>query len=113
MAGRVKLPERLSGLLLADMKAAIREANLGEHDKRIAQRRLISQWPHAAPEVSPGGLASLINVTRRAMLDAGSSPHDVCGMVRETFCAVGFPVPSTFPKQIPGQLSLFDRPALQ
>ena len=48
MAGRVKLPERLSGLLLADMKAAIKEANLGEHDKRIAQRRLISQWPHAA-----------------------------------------------------------------
>lgn len=63
--------------------------------------------------VSLSGLAKLISVTRRAMLDAGSSPHDVCGMVRETFCAVGFPVPSTFPKQIPGQLSLFDRPALQ
>ena len=63
--------------------------------------------------VSLSGLAKLISVTRRVMLDAGSSPHDVCGMVRETFGAVGFPVPSTFPKQIPGQLSLFDRPALQ
>ena len=63
--------------------------------------------------VSLSGLAKLISVTRRVMLDAGSSPYDVCGMVRETFGAVGFPVPSTFPKQIPGQLSLFDRPALQ
>lgn len=63
--------------------------------------------------VSLSGLAKLISVTRRVMLDAGSSPYDVCGMVREAFGAVGFPVPSTFPKQIPGQLSLFDRPALQ
>ncbi len=62
--------------------------------------------------VSLSGLAKLISVTRRVMLDAGSSPYDVCDMVRETFGAVGFPVPSTFPKQIPGQLSLFDRPAL-
>lgn len=62
--------------------------------------------------VSLSGLAKLISVTRRVMLDAGSSPYDVYGMVRETFGAVGFPVPSTFPKQIPGQLSLFDRPAL-
>lgn len=62
--------------------------------------------------VSLSGLAKLISVTRRVMLDAGSTPQDVCGMVREAFGAVGFPVPSTFPKQIPGQLSLFDRPAL-
>lgn len=62
--------------------------------------------------VSLSGLAKLISVTRRVMLDAGSTPQDVCGMVQETFGAVGFPVPSTFPKQIPGQLSLFDRPAL-
>ena len=39
MPGRVKLPERLSGLLLADMKAAIREANLGEHRPRGLPRR--------------------------------------------------------------------------
>lgn len=62
--------------------------------------------------VSLSRLAKLISVTRRVMLDAGSTPQDVCGMVREAFSAVGFPVPSTFPKQIPGQLSLFDRPAL-
>ena len=58
--------------------------------------------------VSLSGLAKLISVTRRVMLDAGSSPHDVCGMVRETFGAVGLPVPSTFPKQLPGQMCLFE-----
>lgn len=58
--------------------------------------------------ISLSGLAKLISVTRRVMLDAGSSPYDVCGMVRETFNAVGFPVPSTFPNQVPGQMSLFE-----
>ena len=58
--------------------------------------------------VSLSGLAKLISVTRRVMLDAGSSPYDVCGMVKETFTAVGLPVPSTFPKQLPGQMSLFE-----
>ena len=80
-----------------------------------AQNRTLNAAPIRVsfPEgVSLSGLAKLISVTRRVMLDAGSSPYDVCGMVRETFGAVGFPVPSTFPKQIPGQLSLFDRPAL-
>lgn len=58
--------------------------------------------------VSLNGLAKLISITRRVMLDAGSSPLDVCGMVRETFGAVGLPVPSTFPKQLPGQMCLFE-----
>ena len=62
--------------------------------------------------VSLSGLARLISVTRRAMLDAGSTPLEVCGMIKETYQAVGFPVPSVFPKQIPGQFSLFDPPAL-
>ncbi len=58
--------------------------------------------------VSLNGLAKLISITRRVMLDAGGTPQDVCGMVRETFWAVGFPVPSTLPKQLPGQMSLFE-----
>lgn len=62
--------------------------------------------------VSLSGLARLISITRRAMLDAGSTPLDVCGMIRETYQAVGFPVPSVFPQQLPGQTSLFDTPAL-
>lgn len=62
--------------------------------------------------VSLSGLAKLISITRRAMLDAGSTPRDVCGMIKETYEAVGFPVPTVFPKQLPGQTSLFDTPAL-
>jgi len=58
--------------------------------------------------VSLNGLAKLISITRRVMLDAGSSPLDVCGMVRETFGGVGLPVPATFPKQLPGQMCLFE-----
>lgn len=57
--------------------------------------------------VSLSGLAKLISITRRVMLDAGSTPHDVCSMVKETFTVVGLPVPSAFPKQIPGQTCLF------
>ena len=62
--------------------------------------------------VSLSGLARLISITRRAMLDAGSPPLDVCGMIKETYEAVGFPVPTVFPKQLPGQTSLFDTPVL-
>ena len=63
--------------------------------------------------VSLSGLARLISVTRRSMLDAGCSPLDVCVMIKETYQAVGFPAPSVFPKQLPGQFSLFDTPALE
>lgn len=62
--------------------------------------------------VSLSGLAKLLSVTRRAMLDAGSTPKDICNMIKETYEAVGFPVPSTLQNQIPGQTSLFDQPAL-
>ena len=72
-------------------------------------RQTLTAAPIRPEGISLSGLAKLISITRRVMLDAGSSPHDVCGMVREPFTAVGFPVPSTFPKQIPGQMSLFER----
>lgn len=71
-------------------------------------RQTLAATPIRPEGISLSGLAKLISITRRVMLDAGSSPHDVCGMVRETFTAVGFPVPSTFPKQLPGQMSLFE-----
>ena len=41
-----------------------------------------------------------------------SSYLDKSGMIKETYEAVGFPVPTVFPKQLPGQTSLFDTPAL-
>lgn len=63
----------------------------------------------AFPEgVSISGLASLIRITRRAILDAGGTPQDVCSMIRETFTAVNFPVPSCLKGQIPGQTSFFE-----
>lgn len=63
--------------------------------------------------VSLSGLASLVRITRRAILDAGGTPHDVCGMIKETFEAVNFPVPTTLTKQIPGQIDLFSRAELE
>lgn len=65
------------------------------------------------PEVSPGGLAKLILATRKVMLEAGNSPLDVREATRsiyETWC---IPVPPVLTKQLPGQLCLFDRPALE
>ena len=79
-------------------------------------QKALAQTPKriSLPEgVSLSGLAKLISVTRRAMLDAGGTPNDVCGMIAETFEAVGFPVPSRLPKQLPGQTCLFDTPALE
>lgn len=69
--------------------------------------------PRLPPEVSPGGLAKLISITRRTILDAGGSPQDVCGMVQGIFQTWGIPVPKSLSKQIPGQMSWFDPLALQ
>lgn len=63
--------------------------------------------------VSLSGLASLVRITRRAMLDIGGTPTDVGVMVKEMFEAVNFPVPSTLKKQLPGQMNLFNRTGLE
>lgn len=69
---------------------------------------------HCAPNVSPGGLASLINITRRVMLDMGSTPQDIGYMVKSVFNTFNVPVPVSLEKQIPGQLCItgMDRPAI-
>ncbi len=67
-----------------------------------------SDKPHLPPGVSPGGLAKLISVTRRVILDAGGTPQDVCQMAQGVFQTWNIPVPKALSKQIPGQLSLFD-----
>ena len=66
--------------------------------------------PLRPPEVSPGGLAKLISVTRRVMLDMGKTPVEVGAMtmnILQTWC---IPVPLAFSKEIPGQLCLFAAP---
>lgn len=62
--------------------------------------------PHCAPEVSPGGLADLIRVTRRVMLDMGSTPQDIGYMVKSVYTSFRVPVPLSLEKQVPGQLCL-------
>ena len=75
-------------------------------------RQTITTVPRHIPEVSPAGLAKLINVTRQVMLDMGNSPVEIGAMTKSVLETWGIPVPLAFSKQIPGQLSLFDRPAL-
>lgn len=65
------------------------------------------------PEVSPGGLAKLISVTRRVMLDMGKTPVEVGAMTISILNTWSIPVPTAFSREIPGQLCLFDRPALE
>lgn len=65
-----------------------------------------------APSVSPGGVAQLINVTRRIMLDSGDTPQAVRQMEKEMLETWCVPVPE--PLQHPAQLNLFspDYPAI-
>jgi len=65
--------------------------------------------PVLPPEVSPGGRAKLISVTRRTILDAGGTPQDVCQIVQSVFQTWKIPVPKFLSKQIPGQMNMFDR----
>ena len=61
-----------------------------------------AQFPEG---VSLFGLASLVRITRRAILDMGGTPADVGAMIKETFEAVNFPVRPTWQNRFP------DRPA--
>lgn len=63
--------------------------------------------------MSMSGLASLIRITRRVMLDMGSTPLQVGAMTKILFDTCGIPVPVAFTQQIPGQLCWFDGPALE
>lgn len=58
------------------------------------------------PEVSPGGLADLIRVTRRVMLDMGGTPQDIGYMVKSVYTSFGVPVPLSLERQIPGQICI-------
>ncbi len=58
-----------------------------------------------APQVSPGGVAQLINVTRRIMIDSGDTPQAVRQMEKEMLETWCVPIPA--PLQQPAQLNLF------
>lgn len=69
--------------------------------------------PRHIPEVSPGGLAKLILATRKVMLEAGSSALDVREATKSIYETWRVPVPPVLTKHLPGQISLFERPALE
>lgn len=69
--------------------------------------------PHRPVEVSPGGMAKPILANRRVMLDMGCSFVEVGAATKVLYEVYGIPVPIAFTGQIPGQLCLFDRPALE
>ena len=56
------------------------------------------------PEASAGGVADLIRITRRVLLESGSTPQDVRQMTKEVYQTYHVPVPT--PLQYPAQLGL-------
>lgn len=74
----------------------------------------VYKTPGRTPDVSPSGLANLIRITRRTMLDAGSTPQDVLHMVKDIFSIWNVPIPEAINKELPGQTRLtgWSAPAL-
>lgn len=64
------------------------------------------------PEVSPSGLAKLISINRRVLLDMGASPVEVGAMTKSVLDTYCIPVPVAFSQRIPEQLCFFDMPGL-
>ncbi len=65
--------------------------------------------PRVEPDVSPSGLARLISVTRRVMLDMGCTANDVGHMVQTMFKAWNIPIPEPINRQLPEQFSLWSQ----
>lgn len=64
-------------------------------------------WPTIQPEVSLTGLARVITVTRRVMLDMGSSPEQVGEVTRNILNTCGFRLPH-FKKRAAISIDLID-----
>lgn len=78
------------------------------------QRLLTAPRLGALPEgVSLNGLARLLSITRRIMVDMGNSPVEIGLVAKGLYESCGVPLNPAFAKQLPGQLYLFDRPALE
>lgn len=72
-------------------------------------REQLLRLPGVPPTVSPSGLARLISVTRRVMLDMGNTPQEVGQMVHGIFETWNVPLPASFKAQLPGQLSIWEQ----
>lgn len=56
------------------------------------------------PEAPAGGVADLIRITRRVLLESGSTPQDVRQMTKEVYQTYHVQVPT--PLQVPAQMNL-------
>lgn len=63
--------------------------------------------------VTLGSLVNFMKMAEQNIIDRGGTPEDIRVMMKETCEAVNFPVPTALSKQIPGQTSLFNYPALE
>lgn len=71
----------------------------------LRQNGSYSVSDQAIPEASAGGVADLIRITRRVLLESGSTPQDVRQMTKELYQTYHVQVPT--PLQEPAQMNLF------
>lgn len=81
--------------------------------EEMRQALTAPRTPSLPDGVTFSSAVGFMRLTRRVMLDMGASPFDVGMMIKQTCEAISFPVPSALSRQLPGQTSLFDRPALE
>lgn len=80
----------------------------------IMRQTLATPRTPALPEgVTFSSAVGFMRLARRVILDMGGTPTQVGMMMKETLETCGFPVPTSFRKQLEGQMSLFDQPALE
>ena len=96
-----KLPGKKGVLFTAAYVTAFEE---------MRQALVAPKRPLLPDGVTFSSAVGFMRLARRAMLDMGSSPVQVGMMMKETLETCGFPVPTSFAKQLEGQLSLFDPP---
>lgn len=72
-------------------------------------REQLLHLPGVPPTGSPSGLASLIRINRRIMLDMGCTPQDVGRMLQSVFNTWNIPVPEPLNRQLPGQFSIWEQ----
>ena len=81
--------------------------------EEMRQALTAPRTPALPDGVTFSSAVGFMRLTRRVMLDMGASPFDVGMMIKQTCEAISFPVPPALTKQLPGQTSFFDRPALE
>lgn len=74
-----------------------------------AMQEQLANGPTVPPSVSPSGLASLIRINRRIMLDMGCTANEVGQMARDVFKTWAIPAPEPLNRQIPGQFSIWEQ----